>query len=302
MTNKNMSEKKETKTYRVSQKGIIYDYAKNKFLLLKVKNKEGFFYKTNGPWELAGGHVEDSENLAEAVVREIKEELVGLEFEVMGLVDSVLVDNPIGTTLLLGYFVKYNNGEINLSDEHSEYRWESTEDVEKSAEYKPWLKNFIKKAAEYLKNEEALDGWKRCLADFENYKKQQAQAQKDFAKFANMDLIMQVLPVLDNFHASTDHIPADQKENPWVVGIMHIQKQLENVLKDNGVEEIAVKEGDSFDPNIHEAIQVGENKIHPVKSGEAGPPIAEFNRVKKVLSKGYKIDGKVIRAARVIVN
>lgn len=283
--------KKEVKTYRVSQKGMIYNYAEKKFLLLKVKNKEGFFYKTNGPWELAGGHVEDNENLADAVAREIKEELEGLEFEVVDLVDSILIDNPIGKTLLLGYLVKYLGGEINLSEEHCEYKWENEENIKKSDEYKPWLKNFIKKASEYLEKEEYLNGWKRAQADFENYKKQQAQAQKDFARFAARDLVMRIIPVLDNFHASTDHIPESQKENPWVVGIMHIQKQLENVLKENGVEEIEAKIGDEFDPESHEAVTDSNLRIESEST----------NIIKKIVSKGYKMENKVIRPAKVIV-
>jgi molecular chaperone GrpE (heat shock protein) len=75
---------------------------------------------------------------------------------------------------------------------------------------------------------------------------------------------------------------------------MHIQKQLENVLMENGVEEIAPNIGDSFDPVMHEAIEdkecmhcEGEKKFE--------------NKIKKIAMKGYKIGDKVIRAARVIV-
>ena len=80
------------------------------------------------------------------------------------------------------------------------------------------------------KEEEYLNNWKRAVADFENYKKRQAESQKDLLRFSLEGIIMQILPVLDNFHASTDHIPEDQKSNAWVVGIMHIQKQLEDLL------------------------------------------------------------------------
>src|SRR6266567_461643 len=102
---------------------------------------------------------------------------------------------------------------------------------------------------------ENLDGWKRCQADFENYKKMQSESQKDLLKYAASNILLQIIPVLDNFHMSTAHIPEDQKDGGWVVGIMHIQKQLENVLGENGVEEIPVKIGDAFDPALHEAIE-----------------------------------------------
>jgi molecular chaperone GrpE len=124
---------------------------------------------------------------------------------------------------------------------------------------------------------------------------------EEFRNFTKIDFVMQILPVLDNFHASTDHVPVDQKNSPWVEGIMHIQKQLENVLKDNGIEEIEVKVRDKFDHNTMEAI-ASERGENPVKSDEVSSPEAKFNRVNKIVQKGYQIDKKVIRAAKVIVN
>ena len=145
-----------------------------------------------------------------------------------------------------------------------------------------------KQAAEYL------DGWKRLQADFENYKKRHSEQQKDLIKYATQNVILQIIPIIDNFQASTSHVPEDQKENPWVTGIMYIQKQLEGVLFENGVEEIQVKEGDNFDPVYHEAI---ENKECLHCEGE----VKFQNKIKKVVQKGYKIGEKVIRAARVVV-
>ena len=139
-----------------------------------------------------------------------------------------------------------------------------------------------------------LDGWQRSQAEFDNYKKRAAESQKDLIKYATQNIVLEILPVIDNFHASTDHIPENQKENPWVTGIMYIQKQLETVLIDNCVEEIAVKIGDSFDPIFHEAIEDKECVDCKVEHKYK-------NKVKKVLTKGYKIGDRVIRAARVVV-
>lgn len=146
---------------------------------------------------------------------------------------------------------------------------------------------------EITKEEEYLEGWKRCQADFENYKKRQAESQKDLLKFSLEGIVLQVLPILDNFHASTDHIPEDQKDNPWVVGIMHIQKQLEDLLKNNEVEEIEAKVGDEFDPSVHEAVQKDTK--------ETNENTKETNKIGKIIQKGYKISGKVIRPTRVVV-
>ena len=141
------------------------------------------------------------------------------------------------------------------------------------------------------KSEEYLNNWKRAAADLENYKKDQAKMLGEFRKFASLDVIFQILPVLDNFNASLDHVPEDQKDNNWVTGIIYIKKQLEDVLKNNGVEEIEVKVGDEFNPGLHEAIDTKETNIDT----------KETNKIMKVVQKGYKIDGKVIKAARVVV-
>lgn len=144
------------------------------------------------------------------------------------------------------------------------------------------------------KSEEYLNNWKRCQADFENYKKDREKRMIEFRKFACEDLVTQILPVLDNFESSLAHIPENEKESPWVQGILHIKKQLEDILKDNGIKEIETKVGNEFDPVIHEAIKsdLNDPNEHPNDS----------NVIKKVLQKGYEIDGKVIRPVKVTVS
>ncbi len=152
-----------------------------------------------------------------------------------------------------------------------------------------------------------LDGWKRTQADFENYKKDQAKRMEEFRKFSSLDMILQLIPVLDNFEKSLEHVPEKEKENAWAKGVNLILKQLKDVLKNYGVEEIETGVGDKFNPEIHEAIESDSNVTneHPNVS----------NVIKKVVQKGYRImdparnashsdagGGKVIRAARVIVD
>jgi len=132
-------------------------------------------------------------------------------------------------------------------------------------------------------SEKYLDSWKRCQADFENYKKDEARRQEEFARFMKVNFILQILPVLDNFEASLAHVPEEKKENGWVEGIIHIKRQIEDVLKNNGIEEMVVKVGDKFNPEIHEAVT------------------GEGEKVKKILQKGYQLNGKIIRAAKVEV-
>lgn len=140
-----------------------------------------------------------------------------------------------------------------------------------------------------------LDGWKRCQADFENYKKRQAESSKDMMRYANEGLILQIIPVIDNFQASTAHVPEDQKENPWVTGIMYIQKQLEGILFEQGVSVIEANVGDNFDPAIHEAFKGDSNDTNE------HPNDSNVLKIKKVVARGYELGERVIRPARVIV-
>ncbi|MDO8529648.1 MAG: nucleotide exchange factor GrpE [bacterium] len=163
---------------------------------------------------------------------------------------------------------------------------------EKIAESEEESTEGVEEIKEISKEEEYLNGLKRCQADFENYRKRQDESKKELKDFILEDLALQILPVVDNFQMSLGHIPEDQGKSPWVEGILHIQRQLETILKDNGITEIEAKEGDEFNPEIHEAIhQESENSEQKSK-----------NKVKKIISKGYKIGEKVIRAAKVIVN
>ncbi len=140
------------------------------------------------------------------------------------------------------------------------------------------------------KEREYLDGWKRCQADFENYRKRQDERISELRNLSKEDFALQILPVLDNFQMSLGHVPQGEEKSPWIQGILHIQRQLESILKDNGIEKIEVKIGEKFNPEIHEAI---ENHQEEEKE--------EHHRVKKVISAGYKLGEKVIRPAKVIV-
>lgn len=144
----------------------------------------------------------------------------------------------------------------------------------------------------HLKAEENLAGWKRALADFVNYKKAQENEKRAFLEFANADLIFEILPVLDNFNAAWKVLPKELEENAWVAGIGHVKNQLENILKNRGVEEVS-KVGEEFNPQIHEAVEKVEEKTE-----EKSKKII----IKEILQKGYKLNGQILRPAKVRVN
>src|SRR3990167_7911003 len=79
------------------------------------------------------------------------------------------------------------------------------------------------------KCEEYLNGWKRERADFLNYKKEEMERIGQLVKYANEEIILKLLPILDNFYLAEKHIkdlPAQAGE-----GVLQIKKQLEDFLK-----------------------------------------------------------------------
>jgi molecular chaperone GrpE len=162
------------------------------------------------------------------------------------------------------------------------------------------------------KAEEYLDDLKRCQADFENYKKRQASQQKEIGAYLIEKLVMDIVPVMDNFRMATEHIPETERSSPWVTGIQYIEKQLEKVLSENGVITIEVKIGDIFDPKIHEALEMQNENIPASPAGrkmkndeekieEKIDELQQGHIVAKVIQNGFKIGERVIRPAKVII-
>jgi len=272
----------EEKKYPEPIVGALILNEKGKILLAKGK-------KWGGKWTCFGGHVELGESLEEAIIREVKEE-AGIDVKIITKLrfeDSIFEKDfhKKKHFVFLDFLCQYDgqDEEVVTNEEYEkEFRWFSTKEAMK-LDMANGTRTIVESYLKYLESEKYLDSWKRCQADFENYKKDQVKHQEEFLKYAKMDAIEQILPVLDNFEASLLHVPEKSKENKWVEGIVFIKKQLENILKNNDIEEIVVKIGDRFDPEIHEAV---------VGKGE---------KVKKVLQKGYKLNGRIVRAVRVEV-
>ena len=124
---------------------------------------------------------------------------------------------------------------------------------------------------------EYLTGWQRAKADLINFKKEQEKKNSDLFKFANENLILEILPVLDSFEQAMKHFKDE--------GIRQLYNQLLSILKSNNLEEIKAV-GEKFNPELHEAVE-------EVK-GKKGIIIKQDQ-------KGYKLNGKVIRPSKVKV-
>ena len=133
------------------------------------------------------------------------------------------------------------------------------------------------------KCEEYLNGWKRERADFLNYKKDEMERIGQLAKYANEEIILNILPVLDNLYLAQAHI----NDN----GLSQVIKQFQDLLKKEGIEHIKVLEK-PFDPNTMEI--VGESSGDPMS--------ANPETVTEEIQRGYIMHGKIIRVAKVKIS
>ena len=144
--------------------------------------------------------------------------------------------------------------------------------------------------------DEYLAGWQRERADFLNYKREELERIGEILKYTNVGLILNILPILDNFEIAEKKLPEDLKNDENVKGILQIKNQILNFLKNQGVEEIK-SAGEKFDPNFHEAVE----EIEPSSAKATEGKDIKSGIIVEEIQKGYKIHGKVLRPARVKV-
>ena len=138
-----------------------------------------------------------------------------------------------------------------------------------------------------------LAQWKdmamRARADLDNFRKRMAQESTDARRYANAALLEELLPILDNFQFGLQAAEADAGARNILVGLNMVAGQLNNFLRDQGVEEVAAV-GQAFDPNMHEA--VGQQPSTQVAEGVI---ISQVRR-------GFKLRERLLRPATVIVS
>jgi molecular chaperone GrpE len=138
--------------------------------------------------------------------------------------------------------------------------------------------------------EEYLDGWQRARAEFANYRRRQEQQRKQMQVNAKANVLVQLLPVMDDLKRALEAVPEEIEGNPWVSGVEQVQRKWQAALEREGLSALLVKAGESFDPNIHEALT-----HEPSTEVEAG-------KVIEVVQPGYEVDGVILRPALVRVS
>ncbi|WBV56593.1 nucleotide exchange factor GrpE [Chryseobacterium daecheongense] len=135
---------------------------------------------------------------------------------------------------------------------------------------------------------EEKDRYIRLYAEFENYKKRTSKEKMEFFQYANQDMMVSMLGVLDDFERALKEIakngnPADLQ------GVELIYQKFKNKLTEKGLKSMEVKAGDSFNVDLHEAI----TQI-PAPSDDLKGKIVD------VIETGYTLGDKVIRFAKVV--
>lgn len=136
--------------------------------------------------------------------------------------------------------------------------------------------------------EKEKDKFLRLFAEFENYKRRTSKERVEMFKTASQDVIVSMLPVLDDFDRALNEINK-AKDKELVKGVELISNKFRETLKSKGLEQMEVKEGDTFDAEIHEAI----TQIPAPKDKLKG-------KVVDVVEKGYKLGDRIIRYPKVV--
>ncbi|MEI6190806.1 MAG: nucleotide exchange factor GrpE [bacterium] len=160
-----------------------------------------------------------------------------------------------------------------------------TDPREKLAKLKEKIKVLEAEKSEYM------NGWQRERADFVNFKKRAEEEKKEYIKFANENLLEEMLTVLESFDmAFMNKEQWNAVPQNWRVGVEYIHSQLVKILDDNGLKEFVPKIGDKFDVKDHVAEEVA-----PVEKE------SEDGLIKEIKKKGYTMNGKIIIAPKVVV-
>ncbi|MCL4119654.1 UNVERIFIED_CONTAM: hypothetical protein GTU68_005800 [Idotea baltica] len=134
------------------------------------------------------------------------------------------------------------------------------------------------------------DKFLRLFAEFENYKKRTSKERIELFKTASQDVMVSLLPILDDFERALSHIEDDKEAEDLRKGVLLIYQKLLSTLEQKGLAVVKVEQGDVFNADDHEAI----TQIPAPNDDLKG-------KVIDVVEKGYKLGDKVIRFPKVVI-
>ncbi|UJH66778.1 nucleotide exchange factor GrpE [Allomuricauda sp. SCSIO 65647] len=133
------------------------------------------------------------------------------------------------------------------------------------------------------------DKFLRLFAEFENFKKRTSKERMELFKTAGQEIMLALLPVLDDFDRALKEI-SKSEDKELFKGVDLINNKLRETLKSKGLEEFKVKEGDTFDAEVHDAI-----------TQIPAPNKKMKGKIIDVIEKGFKLGDRIIRHPKVVV-
>ena len=133
------------------------------------------------------------------------------------------------------------------------------------------------------------DKFLRLFAEFENFKKRTAKERMDLFKTANQEVLVALLPVLDDFDRAILEISKTEDE-AMLKGVELIYEKLKSTLISKGLEQLDIRAGDQFNPDFAEAI----TQIPALSDDLKG-------KIVDVVEKGYKLGDRIIRFPKVVI-
>ncbi len=187
---------------------------------------------------------------------------------------------------------KDNNSDKTTALEHENVS-EEQQIVEENAPNEPVSesedKTVTKEPTWEEKYNELNDKYLRVVAEYDNYRRRTLKERMDLIKSAGEEILVNILPVVDNIERAQKSMENTKDVEPVIEGINLIHKTFVDFLKQRGIKEMDAK-GAAFDPDIHEAL----TKI-PAPDAELSGKVVD------VIEKGYLLNEKVVRFAKVIV-
>jgi|MTBAKMStandDraft_1061839.scaffolds.fasta_scaffold00640_8 molecular chaperone GrpE len=183
--------------------------------------------------------------------------------------------------------ISSENDEVSIADqvEQAEEKHEDKKDKKKSKKDKD-----ADKIAELEKQIEGMnDKYLRLSAEFDNYRRRTLKEKMELTKTAGESILISVLPVIDDFERAINSMEQGLEENAVKDGIQLIYSKFKDFLNQNGIKEIEAN-GTEFDTDLHEAL----TKIPAPADDLKG-------KVVDVIQKGYMLNEKVIRFAKVVI-
>jgi len=133
------------------------------------------------------------------------------------------------------------------------------------------------------------DKYIRLSAEFDNYRKRTLREKMDLSKYAEENLLLKIIPIMDDFERARQHMDSDSDITAVKNGIDIIYNKFGEFLKQNGIKEIESLNG-NFNVDLHEAVA----KVHVEDKDKKG-------KVVDVVLKGYYLQDKVLRFSKVVV-